>query len=273
MLTPAAAPTPRQSVLAAEEVGNRALIGVTKQVTDLGSVELQRPGVCICWVASTCRWNAPPNAWRKRSAPGRVNPNWPQDDGLDSSERRNTQSVEVVVEEPETSKKVPGPAPLTKQREEHARLIARGVSNSEACRTVKVNRRTGTRWLYGRTVPGTNGFTREYPPVNSTLKPSAPRSIRYLSEEDRGVIADMRRAKASMRAIALAIERDVSTISRELARNTDDSGRYRPSLAQQLATRRLARPRARKVATDPILAAIIQGWPKNMPGARAPRPR
>ena len=164
------------------------------------------------------------------------------------------------MEQLETSSKVPGPAPLTKQREEHARLITRGVSNSEACRIVGVNRRTGTRWLYGRTVPGADGSTREYPPVNLTLKPSAPRSNRYLSEEDRGVIADMRRAKASMRAIALEIERDVSTISRELARNTDDSGRYRPSAAQKLATGRLARPRARKLATDPVLAAVVQGW-------------
>ena len=38
------------------------------------------------------------------------------------------------------------------QRQEFARLITRGVSNSEACRMVGVNRRTGTRWRYGRTV-------------------------------------------------------------------------------------------------------------------------
>ena len=164
------------------------------------------------------------------------------------------------MEKFETSKKVPGPAPLTKQREEYTRLIVRGVSNAEACRLVGVNRRTGTRWLYGRSVPGKDGSTREYPPVNLTPKPPAPRSSRYLSERGAGVIADMRRAKASMRAIALEIERDVSTISRELARNVDDSGRYRPSVAQRMATARLARPRARKVATDPILAAVVQGW-------------
>ena len=27
-----------------------------------------------------------------------------------------------------------------------AQLIAQGVSNSEACRVVRINRRTGTRW-------------------------------------------------------------------------------------------------------------------------------
>lgn len=58
---------------------------------------------------------------------------------------------------------VPGPAPLTAQREEYARLIARGVSNTEACKVVGVHRRTGTRWRYGRIVPARDGSQREYP--------------------------------------------------------------------------------------------------------------
>jgi len=37
----------------------------------------------------------------------------------------------------------PGPSPLTTQRVEFGRLIASGVTNSEACRLVGVNRRTG----------------------------------------------------------------------------------------------------------------------------------
>ena len=32
------------------------------------------------------------------------------------------------------------------------RLIAQGISNSEACRIVGIDRKTGTRWRYGRTV-------------------------------------------------------------------------------------------------------------------------
>jgi Homeodomain-like domain len=45
---------------------------------------------------------------------------------------------------------VPGLAPLMTQRQEFAWLIAKGVNNSEACRLVGVNRRTGTRWRFGR---------------------------------------------------------------------------------------------------------------------------
>jgi IS30 family transposase len=44
----------------------------------------------------------------------------------------------------------PGPTPQTAKREQFARLIAQGVSSSQACRTVGVNRKTGTRWRYGR---------------------------------------------------------------------------------------------------------------------------
>jgi transposase, IS30 family len=40
--------------------------------------------------------------------------------------------------------------PLMTQRQEFAWLVAKGVNNSEACRLVGVNRRTGTRWRFGR---------------------------------------------------------------------------------------------------------------------------
>lgn len=155
---------------------------------------------------------------------------------------------------------VPGPSPLTRQREEFARLVARGVGNSEACRQVGVNRRTGTRWRYGRAVPGRGGSIREYPAVTPPPPAVSVRSQRYLSEDERVVIADRRLAKVSMRAIAVEIGRDVSTVSRELARNRDGAGRYRPAAAHRLATARLARPRLRKVAADPVLAALVQGW-------------
>jgi len=44
----------------------------------------------------------------------------------------------------------PGPAPQTAKRELFTRLIARGISNAEACRIVGVNPRTGKRWRHGR---------------------------------------------------------------------------------------------------------------------------
>lgn len=164
------------------------------------------------------------------------------------------------MEQQSSRRGVPGSAPLSRQREEYARLIARGVSNAEACRTVGVNRRTGTRWRYGRSLPSRDGSQRHYPGMVDSAKDAPARSPRYLSEQERAVLADGLRAKDSMRAIARQLGRNVSTVSRELARNRDERGRYRPSAAQRMATARLARPRDRKVTGDRSLTALVQGW-------------
>jgi IS30 family transposase len=57
---------------------------------------------------------------------------------------------------------------LVEKQEWFGRLIALGVSNSEACRIVGINRRTGTRWQYGRTILNTAGEAVHYPPVRLT---------------------------------------------------------------------------------------------------------
>ncbi|MEE3917768.1 helix-turn-helix domain-containing protein [Micromonospora sp. BRA006-A] len=44
-----------------------------------------------------------------------------------------------------------GPKKLRAERQAYLDLVARGVSTSEACRLVGINRRTGHRWRYGRT--------------------------------------------------------------------------------------------------------------------------
>ena len=152
----------------------------------------------------------------------------------------------------------PGPVPLTAQRQEFARLIARGVSNSEACRMVGVNRRTGTRWRYGRTVTSSSGAELHYQPMTTT---TALLSARFLSEDERVVIGDRAGAGSSLRAIGRELGRPASTISREVHRNRDaESGRYRPFAAHRMALRRLARPRERRLAGDPVLREQVQRW-------------
>jgi len=84
-------------------------------------------------------------------------------------------------------------------------------------------------------------------------------SPRYLSEDERARIADLRQAGAGVRAIAAQIGRSPSTISRELRRNRDPgTGRYRPFTAHKLAVRRRARPRAGKIARDEVLRQFVQ---------------
>ena len=101
------------------------------------------------------------------------------------------------------------------------RLIARGVPNSEACRIVGINRRTGTRWRFGRTITSSRGKSVHYAPVISTPAPEI--SPRFLSEDERIKIADLHRAGHGVRDIAARTGRSPATISRELRRNRDSS--------------------------------------------------
>lgn len=54
---------------------------------------------------------------------------------------------------------------LTEKQDRFVRLIGRGVGNAEACRIVGINRRTGTRWRFGRTILNTAGEVVQYPSV------------------------------------------------------------------------------------------------------------
>src|SRR6476469_6836511 len=126
--------------------------------------------------------------------------------------------------------------------------MKQGWNNNDACLSVGVCRKTGTRWRLGRTETK-NGHVHSYPavePVNTAI------SARFLSEQERVRIADLHRAGKSMRFIAGELGRAVSTISRELRRNRRPSDRgYLPHTAHRLAaTRRL---RAHNERTTPTI--------------------
>ena len=145
---------------------------------------------------------------------------------------------------------------LVEKQEWFARLIAQGMSNSEACRIVGINRRTGTRWRYGRTILNTAGEAVHYPPVRLTA-PKAPHP-RYLSLTERTTIADLHRAGVGVRGIAEELGRAASTVSRELRRNKDGRGRYLPATAQRLSTERQFRSwRTRRVTRDDQLHGVV----------------
>lgn len=108
----------------------------------------------------------------------------------------------------------PGVA-LTEKRDRFVRLIGQGVSNSEACRIVGVNPRTGTRWRFGRNILNTAGIVVHYPAV-TTSPTTVERSPRYLSIDERSTIADLHRRGMGVRAIAAELSRAPSTVSREL---------------------------------------------------------
>ncbi len=152
-----------------------------------------------------------------------------------------------------------GPSPDHAKREAFAKLIAEGVPSARACRMVGIHPRTGKRWRNGRRITS-GGRVLNLPPVITSVFPVAKRySARYLSEDERVRLADLRQERRTMREIAALMGRSLSTISRELARGSDTVGRYGPFEAHRraLGRRRLHRPS--RLARDAELRDWVAG--------------
>lgn len=148
-----------------------------------------------------------------------------------------------------------GPQPDYAKREGFAKLIGEGVPSSRASRIVGINPRTGKRWRNGRKVKS-GGTMLELPPVIST-RPDREYSPRYLSEDERIRVADLRRDRLSVREIATLMGRSPSTISRELRRGSDATGRYRPHEAQRRALARRRVHRTSRLFRDEVLRVWV----------------
>jgi len=122
--------------------------------------------------------------------------------------------------------------------------VREGMSAAAACESVGVNRRQGYRWIKaaGGRIP----------------VPAVASSGRYMGQEERLRIADLRLGGAGVRAIARDLGRSASTISRELRRNAHPITRsYRPYAAQKRCVIRAARPKPSKL-DDRLLAAVVE---------------
>lgn len=161
------------------------------------------------------------------------------------------------------TQKMVGPAGKTNERAKFMELIRQGMSSSEACRVLGVNRKTGSRWRNGRVAMQPDGTVRHYAPVVDVIVPTI--SPRFLSEDERVRIADLHRAGMSLRMIATNLNRSPSTISREVRRNASANNIYRPFHAHKLARIRRARTRHSKIACNPALrdeirALLMKRW-------------
>jgi IS30 family transposase len=84
---------------------------------------------------------------------------------------------------------------------------------------------------------------------------------RFLTLAEREQIADLRAGGASMRAVAAALGRPPSTVSRELTRGADPDQperSYRPYAAHRAAADRRARPKSAKLVHHRALAGYVQ---------------
>ena len=152
-------------------------------------------------------------------------------------------------------KKGPGRRPQSAKRQRFVELRERGWSILAAAREVGVSRTTGNNWSrgyktyrHGQVV----GFV-------SALERLAVRQIspRFLSQEERIEIADLRHAGLTIRQIALRLGRAASTVSRELRRNAIRSRGYRPFDAHRRATARRARNHRRRIETNGELRQLV----------------
>ncbi|MGW1273588.1 transposase [Streptomyces sp. NPDC002491] len=99
---------------------------------------------------------------------------------------------------------------------------------------------------------------------NGGLQPDylteASRSVRYLSLLEHRRIASLRGRGLAIREIAGLLGRALSTVSRELRRNSrpHDYGRYDADLAHCRGRERAGRPRCSKLSMDSELKAEVQ---------------
>jgi transposase, IS30 family len=130
-------------------------------------------------------------------------------------------------------KKGPGRRPQSAKRQRFVELRERGWSILAAAREVGVSRTAGNNWSRGYKTYR-HGRVSGFVPALERL---AVRQIsaRYLSQDERIEIADLRRAGLNIRQIADQLGRAPSTISRELRRNAAAGG-YRPFEAHRCAT-------------------------------------
>jgi IS30 family transposase len=151
-------------------------------------------------------------------------------------------------------KKGPGRRPQSAKRQRFVELRSRGWSIMAAAREVGVSRTTGNNWSRGYKTYRHGQATGFVP----ALERLAVREIsaRYLSQDERIEIADLRLAGLSVRQIADQLGRAPSTISRELRRNAAAGG-YRPFEAHRRATARRARSHRRRIETNGELRQLV----------------
>jgi transposase-like protein len=148
--------------------------------------------------------------------------------------------------------------PLTQERATYFALVNEGVGFREAARQVGVDYRLTKRWRTS---------SRPAPP-----EPEPPAiSPRFLSQDERLMIADRLRAHTSVRSIARELRRPASTISREKHRNQQPDGTYQPYRAHALAHTRRARPKtAHSPPTRSCGRSSRMGWTSGGVRSRSP---
>jgi IS30 family transposase len=151
--------------------------------------------------------------------------------------------------------KGPGRRPQSAKRERFMELRERGWSIVRAAREVGASRTAGNNWWRGYKTYRNGQITGFVPGLDRLAVRQI--STRFLSQDERILIADLRHAGLSIRQVARELGRAPSTISRELHRNGCAGVGYRPFDAHRRATARRARHHRRRVETNAELRRLV----------------
>lgn len=155
-------------------------------------------------------------------------------------------------------------------REEFLELFCSGMSTKAAEEAVGVSPGVGLRWwrecglMELKVLKGRHGGLAGYPPSScsgdSCSGEQTGRRRRALTSEDRAVIAAGLRRELSLTQIGELIGRDVSVVSREVARNKGADGSYWGPVAHRAAHERRRRPKVFKLVEETGLCRQIETW-------------
>jgi transposase, IS30 family len=139
-------------------------------------------------------------------------------------------------------------------RREFWGLVRGGLTPAQAAVELGVSKAAGNKWF--RDAGGV------LPRADACVEGSSRRTITLAERESIGLL---RAAGVGVRAIARELGRQPGVISKELARNTNRAGAYRPLAAQSRAEQRARRAKPAKLARpgplrDFVVAGLKEAW-------------
>jgi transposase, IS30 family len=128
-------------------------------------------------------------------------------------------------------------------KKRYMELLREGYKGAAAARVVGVSTSLGSNWFLEA-----GGMLVADP---------GPISPRFLSQDDRIVIADGLQAGVDVQEIAASIGKSSQTVYREIKRNSKPDGGYQPWWAHNQALLRRSRPKQEKLRSQPLRTVVL----------------
>ena len=128
-------------------------------------------------------------------------------------------------------------------KKRYMELLREGYKGAAAARVVGVSTSLGSNWFLEA-----GGMLVADP---------GPISPRFLSQDDRIVIADGLQAGVDVKEIAASIGKSSQTVYREIKRNSKPDGGYQPWWAHNQALLRRTRPKQEKLRSQPLRTLVL----------------